>query len=877
MSMEVNFTEKLIQQNAQVEQPQKALYSKTNDYPEDSVELSNKEDGQKNNKKSLYLKIAGAVVAVAAVIGGIIALRRGRGEKAVKNVAEHGKNQAEHLADDIKQGVEHLGSTSDSKFEKPLSDSHVKEPANSEGIAPKTNDAEPKTDNFADEMKKRELELAEARKKAELAQMKRNSKAINKTLNIYYGRQDDEVAEIIYNHYKYEMFPSHKFSDEFLKDKKLFDRILNDAVEKAAPQDKERLLTKLFEFKQEVPIGDSYKRETLAALSEIKGKFEELYKTPGVEFKGGMVEKVSAKFNEIFQSTKGAKNLKDIMGSEADYELFQKLLKKSETYEDIWHKKTNPMSQIEFMYDKKEIVSFLNDVLPEVIKEEKNLLKQEDLWMKYFMTHKQYNNKMVTHEDFVILKNMSEALYKNADKLPKGASFKHKAEVDKKIKELIDVFIFKKFDIPEIKSDDEIMILADRVIKKGNSWFTQPNDIDFKKVSNALYGMGLEMGNEKYYKAAINLAEKNKANDFASELSEKILKDETISKEFRQTLENLQKAAKAQAKKIADELAESLDRGTLDELFETLKTNPEITKAVKGLAEKNSTAGKLTEAQVFEKFKQGDYYTIYHVIDDASLKTPKNSKLWDDMIQYLGKIDGVVKNPEELEKLKNLRALFVGNKVLELRKTNPDMANAYMEVLKTELRDMLYAKGKAGELAENLQINEELIDRVADQISHIWISFTPTYTVFGALDRLLEKEMQFRAMGPMANAYASVNNHKMMSDELLEVLKLKRQEVKTRLKIRTADDFYQDYYSRYGKNNSGARASKLGKESAIDVLNKYLPEDAKLKPDASKGDIKSAYRELALKHHPDKAASEEEKVTNETIFKEIGAAYEALR
>ena len=868
MSVKVSFTEKLGPQSVQTEQTQNNTYTKTNDYPSDSVELSTKED--KSSKKSLYLKIAGTIAILATIVGGIFMLRRGRSSQVAETM-ERGKNRVNEVADDISRRNNSKTDIDAEARAKAEAEARLKAEAEARAKA----EAEAKAKAEAEKLRQQKLE--EAKLQREQVRLKDATQSINKSMDIFYEKHDDEIAELIYNHYKAETFPSIKFADELVKDRTIVDKIINEAIEKAIPLEKERLMTKLFELKHhKIPVWDSYHRESLDALVEFKAKFQELYQTPGVEFKGGMVEKIGAKIEEVFQSTKAAKNLRDITGSDVDYELFKKLLKKSESYEDIWHKKTNPMSQIDFMYDKKKIVLFLDDALPKLIKEEKNLLKQEDLWMKYFKTHKQSNNNITTHEDFEILKQMQEALYKDLTKLPNGKSFKYQQKVEKEINNLIDEYIFKKFDIPEIKSKEEIMTLANKVIKKGNSWYTLPENIDYKKVANALYEMGKEAGNEKYYQAALNLAKNNKANDYANSLIEKILKDERISPEFKQSLEKLSQVYKEQASVLAKEVVAKFEAGTLDETFETLKANPEIMKAIKELSQKKYIDGQLTEAQILEKFKQGDYSTIYSVIDSSSIKTPKDSKFWDDMIHYLGKIDGLVKNPEELERLKNVRALLIGNKVLELRKTNPDMANAYMEVLKTELRDILYKKGNVGELSENLRINEELIDRTAEQISEIVIQFNPTTTVFGALDRLLEREIQFRAMGSMAEAYAKVNNHKLMSDELFEAIKLKRQEVKTRLKIRTEDDFYQDYYDRYRKG-AGASSSKLGRESAIDILNKYLPDDAKLKPDAVDGDIKRAYRELALKYHPDRAATEEEKVANEAIFKEIGDAYSVLK
>lgn len=46
--------------------------------------------------------------------------------------------------------------------------------------------------------------------------------------------------------------------------------------------------------------------------------------------------------------------------------------------------------------------------------------------------------------------------------------------------------------------------------------------------------------------------------------------------------------------------------------------------------------------------------------------------------------------------------------------------------------------------------------------------------------------------------------------------------------------------------------------------------------DATVQEIKTAYRKLALKHHPDKYVDQDSKEVNEIKFKEITAAYEIL-
>lgn len=63
---------------------------------------------------------------------------------------------------------------------------------------------------------------------------------------------------------------------------------------------------------------------------------------------------------------------------------------------------------------------------------------------------------------------------------------------------------------------------------------------------------------------------------------------------------------------------------------------------------------------------------------------------------------------------------------------------------------------------------------------------------------------------------------------------------------------------------------------AINLLNSYLKDGAKLSYDATKQQIKKVYKQLAVKFHPDKCKpADKEKVEN--IFKDIVGAYADLK
>ena len=73
--------------------------------------------------------------------------------------------------------------------------------------------------------------------------------------------------------------------------------------------------------------------------------------------------------------------------------------------------------------------------------------------------------------------------------------------------------------------------------------------------------------------------------------------------------------------------------------------------------------------------------------------------------------------------------------------------------------------------------------------------------------------------------------------------------------------------------SKGSKAKLNPKENVISVFNKYL-KDTKLSENPTEQEIKKAYRELAIEHHPDKFQTEADKQAHEEIFKEFATAYE---
>ena len=693
---------------------------------------------------------------------------------------------------------------------------------------------------------------------------------ITRIITRTFGKKDDLLANLVYNHLKTETFPGNTFMIRVSEDN-FFNEVISGAMKNASASEKENLLTKLFEI--QMALCEKYKstpRSTVKKLSAIRKQFQELYQTRGVQFRGGMVERVSEKIEEAFQKTSGAKDLRDIMGSDIDCELFTRLCEKSKEYRDCFGNKSDPMDSIHCMYDRKNVVSFLHSTLPDLIKEEKNPLRLEDLWLKNLFVIREWNGGSTRASEIENLLEMKSYLYKQADFA--GIDFKHKAEVDRELNQLMNMFVFGRFNISELKTPEETVDLMTRVLKSFHyKDDIRPKDVKKEKVIDALMSMGKDSKDEKYYKSALNLLDRDTENDYARILIERILKDENITPEYRKALENTSETYKSKVGNLVSETAAKFEAGTYEEAFNVLQSNPNIMNAI----EKWEKERNLTKEQILENLRRCDFLTTANIIRETAWATEPNSKTYDDMIHFLGKIDNLVENPDELERLKNMRIALLGTKIYKLKSTDADLANAYYKILKTDLRNMLYGERNNNELVTKSEVNEEVIERIAEEFSQIiYFPLMPTTSVFGCIDTVISRELEFLRHGPQAQAWARVNNHTLLSDKALDELLLKRKEINSRLNIDINDKYFEEYINRCRNNQS--ITSNLSKNSAIDILNKYLPEEEKLQQDAEFSDIKKAYISLAKKYHPDKDTSDARKAEKTEIFMEIGKAYEAL-
>lgn len=827
------------------------INTKTPDMPNDKVELSTKKD----EKKSLYKKIAIAGAAAAAIVGTAIYLKM-HPDKA-DDVIKQGKQKIEEAEKEVKKAAEE-------KTEK------TKEEAQKAAEEAKKV-AEEKAAKAKEKAKKAAEEKAAIEKQRLEEIYQRDIKQVNEILSDAIGKTDDEVAGLLREKYNEEILgPSFNIKRALIYNKNIAAEVL---IEKAGsvkdPVEKERLLSKAVDFVQE-EISPSNESANFEKLEEIKLQLKNLYKTEGVEFKSKdtIIKTIVEKSNKIFNQTDEAKKLKEALGSEADYSLYKKLREKSRNYENVWHEKTDPMVLLAYTDLKrdKSINVFLHETLPAMIREEKNIVKKEDLYFKYLHVQRDYaNGHRHTNESFDILNEMNELFYKKEVKLPKGESLKYKEEIQSQLKETMDEFIFKKFDLPSINTDEEKMALAKRVINRSNGiiFYLLPDQVKTSHITEALVKMGRQNKNEKYIENAIDLAMSKNEKKHASELINDILDlDENLSAGLKEKLTKIREDFKTASKKAAEEISASIKSKSLEQAFETFTSRPETKEAIKEFAQ---TKG-LSEAQIIEKMQQGDGETIRRIVKKSINNTNaekwmsdlKSTPVWDDVITYLDKVDDIVKDKVELEYLQNIRLRALAANVHTTKAAYPEKSEGYRELLRSHVTNMLYGKDMNGKLAQE-NIDENAVNKITNNLETlVWVP-VPETTMYSAIERILEKPYG-------------------LSENTINALKTKMEEIKTRLKIKTDEDYYNEFFNRFksGKSGGAGRASsKLTKETAIDTLNKYIEGD-KLKADSTKAQIKAAYRRLALKYHPD-TCKEADKAAYEEIFKEIGEAYGALR
>lgn len=792
--------------------------------------VKDKEDKKQRNKVLL------AAAAVLAAIGLGVAIYKGRGSKVVE-AAESG---ADSLARKGQEAVSHSKSN-EVPPEKPLKNPKAKKDVNPE--AGKVDDLE----------------------KLKITKLKKGySIALNK-----YGIDaeiDDEVLEIINKRCE-----GNVLGKDFQLERDLIynpacisDDLLKTANEVSDPLKKEELLVKSFNFLPKKGVQTYWKENTEPEKIEtLYLEFRNLYKGNG-DFKSKQLfeDTILPKFLNVFENKKSIKVLNEILGSKCDYDLYEQLAEKSKTYKNVWGDETDPISRYKLEWaenderEQRSIAFFLNDTFPALIKAEANPLKKEDMLMKLINVKiKAANNQKNIVEAYDILREL-EALHAKG-----GAEFVHKDTVTKQLNEMIDAY-FSKFKLP-LTSEKDKRVLADIVISNTNKkfFYFTPDDVKYSHIIDGLTTAGRRSGDEKYYKAAVDFAIQQNARGNAVNVIEKIKADDKLSNSFKDEMISVQNKLKSELKQIAEDTAKMLNAKLLNEAFETLTANSEVKKVIA----EAGTKFNLSSLDVINKMKEGDGKIISYVMKKSISKYENGayenvkSAFWDEAIQYLSKVDEVVKDPKELEFLKNIRLRVIGAKIMSVRNAAPEQKMIYHNILKSEIIDMLYGKGHGKDIAEKIKIDDVAIEDIARRIGDIVWDLEPETTLYKAIKYNLEE---------YPHGY---------SDETRKILNDKLKDMQERLGIRSDEDFYEEFSRRFFGDGGKAPASKLSKDSAKEILNKYLPKEQQLGDNLKLSDVKAAYRQLAVKYHPDKASNAEEAKKFEEIFKEVSEAYGVLK
>ncbi len=803
-----------------------------------------KEETPEVKEKSNAAKyMIGAAALATIVIGGIIGHKNNWWRKAAQKGDEL-INEGERKAG---EGIDNITESATQKLDEAADEATQKLEDIITEPQPKAGVVEDSSATAVDEA------AAAAEKEAKrIAELKAS---YSETLK-HYGidaEVDDDVLAIIEKHLTAENV--HDFAISLIMNKTYISQDLMGMAKKVQePLRKEELLQKAFKY---LPFGNpaAMELEGQKSMEDIYKNLRALYNA-GDDFKSKefFENTIQPKFMEIFENKKSIKILNELLGSKCDYDLYEKLYNKAGISPD-----NHPLSDFNLEWSKAddktryEICKYISNTLQDIIRKEKDVVKREDLLLKQWNV----TSPVLVQSRYDTLMNINSLYLADPN-----AKFVHKDKVLEEINKVVDKW-FGGYDMPLLTSQQKKFATSFLSYKH----FISENE-RVSQVLEALSNAAYITSNENVYRTAVNFARQQNSIDNAINIIEGIKYNEKLSQSFVDEMTKLQTKLKIELNTAKNSILSKLKNPKpLNESFESLTSNECIKKAA---ADIGSTLN-MSSADILKKMQEGDGETILNVIKTSItqnkttidfvsdiFKGEKREKLpaqfFDDLIQYLSRADEVVKNPKDLELLRNIKLFALAQKVRILKPLQPEQSKTYNDVLRTEVVEMLFGKGSIKDIGE--KFDEEMISSINNRLSDIIFDPEPEYSLFNAIKFNLD--------------------YKNFNDDTVKIFKGKADEIKTRLGIKTDEDYFEEFKRRFYSGES-AKTSSSAKQEAYEVFNEYLEDGEKLTQTSSAAEIKAAYRKLAQKYHPDKIRNPEEAKKCEDIFKRISSAYGTIK
>ena len=252
--------------------------------------------------------------------------------------------------------------------------------------------------------------------------------------------------------------------------------------------------------------------------------------------------------------------------------------------------------------------------------------------------------------------------------------------------------------------------------------------------------------------------------------------------------------------------------------------------------------------------------------------------VYENILEYLERVDeNIVTKPYDLEKLKQCKVTILGEKARILAKANAEETFQVREVLKEQIQEILLGKaGKDGEIVTGCS-DEKVLEGLAKYVEEHgnWCFLaeeSDPILYMGLIDII--KNCELPEESEKVAIYNLVNMKKRLG---------------VNFSLMGGWAFAKAFYSSFLKYFTPEQAREflkfqeepeidmtkvaISSDSAISILNKYLSDDCKVCCDSTPGELKSAYRNLMLKYHPDINPTN----NAQEIFTEITQAYNKLK